>query len=235
MTEATSSVPVGPDAVKAARASWRRGQIVDAAVRLMEQRGFHEMSVSALAREAGISVGTVYQYLDTKEEILLLVIEDVLDSYAREVPEAMAGLEDPLERLVAGYLAYCRVVDAHRAAAVLAYRESGSLGQAGLERVIALETETTGLLIAELEAAQEAGSLRSHDSALVGWDLTMLAHMWVLKHRHLSGHRDVAAYARAQLALVLGGLVVDRRRHGRLFETDGRALRGTSVSVARRR
>ena len=218
MTEATSPASTGPEAVKAARATWRRQQIVEAAVRLMEEQGFHDMSVSALAREAGISVGTVYQYLDNKDNILLLIIEDVLESYAQDVPKAMGEIDDPLERLAAGFLAYCGVVDSHRAAAVLAYRESGSLGHAGLQRVIGLEVETTGLLVAELDAACAEGILRPHDTGLVGWDLTMLAHMWALKHRHLTAYTDVTAYGRAQLAVVLAGLVVDRKRYARLLE-----------------
>lgn len=207
-----SAVSTGPEAVRAARASWRRQQIVEAATRLMEKQGFHDTSVSALAREAGISVGTVYQYLESKESILLLVLEDVLESYAEEVPAAMADLVDPLERLVAGFLAYCEVVDRHRAAAVLAYHESRSLSRVALQRVIALEVETTGLLVAELEAASAAGVLRPHDSELVGWDLVMLAHMWALKHRHLGGYEDVASYGRAQLAVLLGGLVAEEAR-----------------------
>lgn len=202
----------GPDAVRAARASWRRRQIVDAATRLMEEQGFHDMSVSSLAREAGISVGTVYQYLDNKESILLVILEDVLETYAVEVPTAMAGLSDPVERLAAGFLSYCQVVDSHRAAAMLAYRESRSLGREGLQRVIALEIETTGLLVAELRAASEAGILRPHDAELAGWDLTMLAHMWALKHRHLGAYADVGAYGHAQLAVVLAGLLVERDR-----------------------
>lgn len=232
MKPARSTADIGPEAVRAARASWRRQQIVEAATRLMEEQGFHEMSVSSLAREAGISVGTVYQYLDNKESILLLILEDVLETYAQEVPEAMAGLGDPLERLAAGFLTYCGIVDSHRAAAVLAYRESGSLGRAGLQRVIALEVGTTGLLVAELDAACAAGILRPHDTGLVGWNLIMLAHMWALKHRHLGAYTDVAAYGRAQLAVLLGGLVVDqdRKRYAHLLGTP--ASRGRTPAVA---
>ncbi|HUZ19582.1 MAG TPA: TetR/AcrR family transcriptional regulator [Acidimicrobiales bacterium] len=212
MTQTSSDALTGPEAIRAARASWRRSQIVEAAVRLMEEQGFHQMSVSSLAREAGISVGTIYQYLDSKEDILLLILEDVLRTYAREVPQSMAGLTDPLERLAAGFLAYCRVVDTHQAATLLAYRESRSLSRSGLQTVIGLEVQTTGLLVAELGAALRAGIVRPHDTELVGWDLMMLAHMWALKHWHFSAHQDVAAYGRAQLALLLDGLVVERER-----------------------
>ena len=221
MTRETAEVEAGPDAIRAARTSWRRRQIVEAATVLMEEHGFHDMSVSALARQAGISVGTVYQYVDNKESILLAVLEDVLDTYTSEVPAAMADLDDPVERLASGFLAYCGVIDAHRAAAVLAYRESHSLGREALQRVIALEVETTGLLVTELEEGRANGSLCAHDAELVGWNLTMLAHMWALKHRHLGAYPDVEVYGRAQLATVLGGLVAAsrRERYAALLET----------------
>ena len=202
----------GPEAIKAARNSWRRGQIVDAAAHLMESQGFHHMSVSALAREAGISVGTIYQYVTSKEDILLLVIEDVLQAYEQDVPEAMAAEEEPLDQLAAGFLAYCRVVDAHKAATVLAYRESRSLNKEGLHTVIALEAKTTSLLVAALNAAVANGILRPHDSDLVGWDLIMLAHMWSLKYWHFHDRLDIKIYARSQLAIVLGALVEDSHR-----------------------
>ena len=207
-----SSATIGPEAIKAARASWRRSQIVEGAARLMEAQGFHEMSVSALARAAGISVGTIYQYVNSKEDILLLIIEDVLKAYAQEVPEAMSGIADPLERLAAGFLAYCRVVDRHQAGTLLAYRESRSLSKPGLQTVINLEIETTGLLVAELQAALAAGILRPHGSELVGSDLIILAHMWALKHWHFGDRLDVESYGRAQLAVVLGGLIADDQR-----------------------
>ena len=208
----SSSTAIGPEAIKAARTSWRRSQIVESAVRLMEAQGFHEMSVSALARAAGISVGTIYQYVNSKEDILLLIIEDVLQAYAQEVPEAMSGIADPLERLAAGFLAYCHVVDRHQTATLLAYRESRSLSKPGLQTVINLEIETTGLLVTELRAALTAGILRSHDSELVGADLIILAHMWALKHWHFGDHLDAESYGRAQLAIVLGGLIEDGQR-----------------------
>lgn len=227
-----AEVEAGPEAIRAARTSWRRRQIVEAATRLMEEQGFHDMSVSALAREAGISVGTVYQYVGNKEGILLAILEDVLDTYATEVPAAMLDLADPVERLAAGFLAYCGVIDAHRAAAVLAYRESHSLGREALERVIALEVATTGLLVTELEAGRAAGALRPHDAELVGWNLTMLAHMWALKHRHLLAYPDVDAYGRAQTATVLGGLVADawRERYAALLGTPGSAAGSLGAS-----
>src|ERR1700728_474595 len=100
---------IGPEAIRAARSKWRRRQIVEAALPILETKGFHQMSVNDLADEAGVSVGTIYQYVKNKEDVLLLVIKDIFATYAEEAPSAMAGIEDPLLRLSAGYHAYCRV------------------------------------------------------------------------------------------------------------------------------
>jgi len=43
---------------------------------------------------AGISSGLVYQYVREKDDVLLLVILDVVEAYAREIPTALEGLDD---------------------------------------------------------------------------------------------------------------------------------------------
>jgi TetR/AcrR family transcriptional regulator, cholesterol catabolism regulator len=198
----------GPEAIRAARSNWRRRQIVDAAMPILEGKGFHQMSVNDLAGEAGVSVGTIYQYVKNKEDVLLLVIKDILDTYAVEVPAAMAGIDDPLERLSVGYRAYCGVVDGRRAATLVGYGESRTLDKEGLELVKRLENETTALIVSCLDEGVRAGLLAEHDTELSGWNLVMLAHMWSLKHWHMSVSRSLDEYARDQLAMTLRAVVL---------------------------
>jgi len=44
-----------------------------------------------IARRAGISVGLIYQYVADKEDLLLLAILEIVDSYKREIPKAIMG------------------------------------------------------------------------------------------------------------------------------------------------
>jgi TetR/AcrR family fatty acid metabolism transcriptional regulator len=48
----------------------RRRQILDAAIRVFAQQGFHSCRVSDIADEAGVAYGLVYHYFDSKEQIL---------------------------------------------------------------------------------------------------------------------------------------------------------------------
>jgi AcrR family transcriptional regulator len=209
----------GPAAIRAARASWRVGQIVGAATRLLSAEGFHKVSVSSLASEAGISVGTIYQYVSSKEDILEMVVVDILEAYRREVPAAMEGVEDPLERLAAGFRAYCKVVDSLRAATLLGYQESKALSPAGLERIKQLEVETNQYFGDCIRDGVRDGKFVAVDPDVTSFTLAMLAHEWALKHWWFKDRLDLDGYVDQQLRLVLRGLVRDQAEYERLMGT----------------
>ena len=227
----------GPESIKAARQKWRRSQIATAAARHMEAEGFHAVSVATVAEEAGISVGTVYQYVQRKEDILLLVIRNVLESYVEELPRAMAGIDDPIERLAAGFRAYCGVVDRNPAATLLAYREGKTLDKEGLREIMGLELETNALLGACLAEAKEAGIVSAISVELVSYDLIMLAHMWALKRWHLRAAMGVDEYVDRQLHLMLRAVIRaefwDSYKHLLEESVNGEAVsvNGEAVSV----
>ena len=60
----------------------------------MIRTGYHEMSMQAVAEDAGMSVGLIYQYFGGKQEVLRAVIVDILDAFRAEVPAAMSAAGD---------------------------------------------------------------------------------------------------------------------------------------------
>lgn len=205
------AVALAPGQLREARAAWRRGQVVEAATRLLERHGFHRMSMHMLAREAGVSVGLIYQYVPRKEDVLLLVIVDILEAYKRDLPVAIASHTDPVERLAAGFDTYCRVLDARRGAALLAYRETVTLHREGRELLKSLEIETTRLLAEVIEDGRAV--FDEVDADLVAYDLVMLAHAWALKHWYYAPRITLDDYIVKQFALVLGAIIRDEQRH----------------------
>jgi TetR/AcrR family transcriptional regulator, repressor of fatR-cypB operon len=53
-----------------AAADDKRARLLDAALALFETRGFDGVAVPEIARAAGVAVGTVYRYFDTKEALV---------------------------------------------------------------------------------------------------------------------------------------------------------------------
>lgn len=58
---------------KSNRATQRKDQILKAAERVFARKGFQEATVSDVAKEAGLSEATIYEYFSSKEELLFSI------------------------------------------------------------------------------------------------------------------------------------------------------------------
>jgi AcrR family transcriptional regulator len=183
----------------------RRSQIVKAATELFSTQGFYRTTIKDIAKLAGISSGLVYQYVREKEDVLLLVLLDVIDAYAQEIPKSLAGIHDPIERLVAAIDAYCRVIDRHRDGAVLAYRSTKSLSPPRRQLVQRKELETNALITAELEACVRARLVRKVNLDVLVYHVVMIAHAWALKSWYFKSRLSLDTYIRDNTSILMAG------------------------------
>jgi AcrR family transcriptional regulator len=190
----------------------RRAQIVAGAVKLFSKNGYDQTTVQQVAKKAGVSTGLIYQYVHDKEDLLLLSILDVVDSYARDIPAALEGVEQPLDRCCAAFAAYCRVVDARRGAALLAYRSTNSLPPRRQQLIKDAELETNALIGTCIKECIDQGLFRDVDIDLATYQLVMYAHAWALKHWHFVKRIDLEVYISRGLDLFLHGLLTDKGR-----------------------
>src|SRR5699024_4011844 len=51
----------------------RRNQMIQGAITLFKEKGFHRTTTREIAKESGFSIGTLYEYIRTKEDVLYLV------------------------------------------------------------------------------------------------------------------------------------------------------------------
>ena len=160
----------------------RRGQIVRAAVKLFSEEGYYTTTIQQIARQAGVSTGLIYQYFRDKDDILFLTLKLVLDTYEREIPPQLDGVEHPVERLCMALRAYCRIVDGLLEATVLAYRSTKSLRPDRRVLVKDAEIRSNRLIEECLLACIEGGFMRQTDTYLLSYQMVMYAHAWALKH-----------------------------------------------------
>lgn len=79
---------------------FRTKQVVDATKRCIVEKGFANLSVKDIAREAGVSTGVIYHYFRNKEDILLQVIVDAFRKSYEEVMDEVDPITDPCEKLM---------------------------------------------------------------------------------------------------------------------------------------
>jgi len=174
----------------------RRAQIVEAATRLVARQGFARTVVRDIAEEADISVGLVYEYVRSKEDILFLIYEHWARVWCDGLEKALARGKDPLDQLTAGISFLVSTADKQTDVTQLFYRESGHLTEYGTDQAKQTEREMVDRLAAVLEAAVAADLLRPEtDCVAAAASLILLAHGWVLKGYLLRKGRTPASYA----------------------------------------
>ena len=210
----------------------RRSQIVAAATILFASQGFYKTTIKEIAKKAGVSAGLVYQYVREKEDVLLLVLLGVVEAYQREIPLAVEGIDDPLDRLTATISAYCRVIDRHRAATVLAYRSTKSLPPDNRALIQQAELETNELISGPIRACIKAGYLRKLDIDVVTYHVVMVAHAWALKSWTLRTKMTVDHYIDANIDLMFSGMLTAAGQE-RFSAARGRAPTQSAKSAAK--
>lgn len=79
----------------------RRAALIDAAIAEIGRAGSLDVTVSQIAKRAGVSSGLAHHYFGGKEDILLAAMRHVLKVYAGEVRARLTGAHSPRERLAA--------------------------------------------------------------------------------------------------------------------------------------
>ncbi|MBN1534883.1 MAG: TetR/AcrR family transcriptional regulator [Spirochaetes bacterium] len=77
----------------------RREQILDAGRELILKHGIYDVSVQQIAKLAELSVGTIYLYFDSKEEIFATLQEGILEVLYDEAEKAVAEVTDPSDKI----------------------------------------------------------------------------------------------------------------------------------------
>lgn len=77
----------------------RKRDIAHVALELFGQKGFEATSISDIARVAGIGKGTVYEYFDSKEALIVEAFKVFVEDISVLVEEQLGPIEDPIERL----------------------------------------------------------------------------------------------------------------------------------------
>lgn len=106
------------------KAARTRQRILDAALRLFEERGFDGTTMRAIAKEAGVSVGNAYYHFTSKDALILGWYERNALRHAELSRIALKQAPHFAERLRAVYHATLHTIASHRRLAVALFRST---------------------------------------------------------------------------------------------------------------
>jgi len=159
----------------------RRERILDAARKLVAERGYDGLTMRDLARAAKVSVPTLYNLFGSKDAILVTELEAMASTIARALP--MTG-ESFLQRGRAAFDAGMQIIEASPAffrAVIQMFMTSTETAETRMR----VEQGFVAVMEANLRAAQQAGQLADwaspaivarhmyqiHAASFLGWGL----------------------------------------------------------------
>ncbi|MCD8510064.1 MAG: TetR/AcrR family transcriptional regulator [Bacillus sp. (in: Bacteria)] len=180
----------------------RREQIVSAAVKLFNQKGYHGTTTREVAQASGFSIGTLYEYIGSKEDILYLVCDAVYDEVVEKWERLMDENLQGLERLEQAIDAFFRVVDDMQNEVLVMYQETKSLPEDALHYVLGKELKMKTMFERELRTCVDAGLLQlSEDEiSLASHNILVAGHMWTFRRWVVQKEYTFDLYCKTQIA-----------------------------------
>ena len=186
----------------------RRRQIIEGAVNLFIQKGFHKTTTREIAKACGLSIGSLYEYIQTKEDVLYLVCEDIHNQLEEELRKATRSEMTGVDALRSCISSYLQLMETMRNSILLIYQETKSLPKEKRERVLQREEEITKLFMDVIETGRRDGSIPVEKEAipLLAHNMLVLGQMWTFRQWSLKKSYTHEQFVELQLAHLLSFL-----------------------------
>jgi len=182
--------------------------LIEATARVLVKEGFERASTNRIAAEAGVSIGSLYQYFPTKEALVAAVIERHKTAMLQMLRDTLVTVaERPLQDALREIITV--TIDAHRVDTELHRVLVEQIPRTGrLAEVEGFDREVQSLVRDYLEARKREIRVTDLDLAafVIVSTVETLSHGAVLHHPELLSRNKVKTFTDEVTRLVLGYL-----------------------------
>lgn len=178
-------------------------KILDAALSISNQKGFASMSLRDLSSEADLSMGALYSYISSKEELLDMMQQQGRSLISRILGEYLKDINDPEEKLKRGIQVHLYLSEVMQPWFYFSYMETKNLPKEVHKKSIEAELYTEQVFTEIIEAGTKEGKFRKSNSQMVSAALKALLQDWYLKRWKYERRKvTVEAYAEFLMDLI---------------------------------
>lgn len=188
----------------------RREEIIKSAVGIFIKRGFHEATTKDIATEAGMSVGTMFQYVKDKQDILYLVCCHIHGKLEKEIFDVATDNKSSDDILTLSVTALFQTIANLADEVLIMYRESASMKKEALRSFLMREQN----LCIHLEKLinngikEEKFTIEQRAVPLLAEDILVQAQMWSFRRWSLHEKYTIESYIESRIYLLMKQLQV---------------------------
>jgi len=189
----------------------RRAQIVEAAVGLFVKKGYAQTTVSEIARQCGVSKGSLYNYVGSKEDIIYLILDHTQQVHGRHFAEVESSLStltsaDALRRAMTVYI---QGVDEMQDAYNFLNHVEAELDQQGRKRMHQASTRVGDFFEMLLVRGVESGEFEVDNPRLAGHLIARMCSAWAHNRWFLRGLLSLDEFTTQLTELMLKAVRAD--------------------------
>ena len=174
----------------------RRGQIVRCCTRVFAKRGYSHSSMRELAKACDMSVGNLYHYFGSKEQILYSIINDAtlrqveyIERFAAETAKL-----DPVNGLCGLIQKLFEWHEANQEVTLFIYQETRALAARAQKQIFESEGRIHEIFEEAVNRGIASGDFRVSEPGLVANNIMVTAHAWALRRWYLQKRWDFDAF-----------------------------------------
>ena len=186
----------------------RRQELVNAAVKLFVDKGFHKTTVREIAKEFGMSMGALYDYIRTKEDILFLVCDHIFNSISDKLQASKAIEMDAEDKLRNAIRDYFIIIDSIQDYTLLLYQETKSLNRKDRNYVLSKEMELTKLFekILAQGIKEKTFNIDRRTAKIVANNIMVQGQMWSFRRWAMQRNYSLKSYTKIQTELIINSI-----------------------------
>jgi AcrR family transcriptional regulator len=163
----------------------KRRRIIEGAIKVFNKKGYHKATVREIAREAKVGLGSIYDYVHSKDDILYLFFENYVNTFFEKVKSRAFQIEDPLLRLEVTFQAFVEAAMELEDQVMLSYTQARYVKKNYLKGILQKESEIVGhfqKIISEIGEGTFGSFLEAN--FLVYSGVFGVLRRWILRPRH---------------------------------------------------
>jgi AcrR family transcriptional regulator len=177
-------------------------RIINSTLRLAGSKGFHAMSLRDLCADSGFSIGGLYAYIRSKEDLLGLIQGHGFLLTRRTMLAYTQDIEAPRDKLLAAVKAHVYLSELMQPWFYFSFMETKSLPEKQKKEAIAIELEIENIIYDILQEGMATGAFRKTNARLLASLCKAMMQDWYLKRRKYS-NQGVSATQYAEFIVAL--------------------------------
>ena len=187
----------------------KRGHIANKSVELFVKKGYHQTTVREIAKASGMSMGALYDYISTKEDILFLVCDHIHSTVNNKIKSSFTDEKNSLQYLKDAIKEYYTIIDEIQDYMLLLYQETKSLNKKARKYIFNAELELTIIFENILKQCirEKTISLKNKDTTLVAHNIMVTGQMWAFRRWAISRDISLKIYIERQTEMIFKGII----------------------------